>query len=155
MKLYTSKVVAAWLDISERRVRQLRDKGILEEKFPGLYELQPTIVRYLNYIRKGGDDLNGERIKLTKAKREAVEMENDLRKGELHRTEDIEQGIQTICLNIRSRFLSLPAKLSPELSKMDGDQGRIFDTLKRTIEEILEELRDYRKVFESEESEKK
>lgn len=155
MKLYTSKVVAAWLDISERRVRQLRDKGILEEKFPGLYELQPTIVRYLNYIRKGSNDLNNEKIKLTKAKREAVEMENDLRKGELHRTEDIERGIQTICLNIRSRFLSLPAKLSPELSKMDGDQGRIFDTLKRTIEEILEELRDYRKVFESEESEKK
>ena len=155
MKLYTSKVVAAWLDISERRVRQLRDKGILEEKFPGLYELQPTIVRYLNYIRKGSNDLNNEKIKLTKAKCEAVEMENALRKGELHRTEDIEQGIQTICLNIRSRFLSLPAKLSPELSKMDGDQGRIFDTLKRTIEEILEELRDYRKVFESEESEKK
>lgn len=155
MKLYTSKVVAAWLDISERRVRQLRDEGVLAEKFPGLYELQPTIVRYLNYIRKGGNDLNDEKIKLTKAKREAVEMENDLRKGELHRTEDIERGIQTICLNIRSRFLSLPAKLSPELSKMDGDQGRIFDTLKRTVEEILEELRDYRKVFESEESEKK
>ena len=152
MKLYTSKVVAVWLGISERRVRQLRDKGVLEEKAFGLYDLQPTITRYLNYIRKGGNDLNDEKIKLTKAKREAVEMENSLRKGELHRTEDIERGIQTICLNIRSRFLSLPAKLSPELSKMDGDQGRIFDTLKRTIEEILEELRE---VFESEESEKK
>lgn len=155
MKLYTSKVVAVWLGISERRVRQLRDEGILEEKALGLYDLQPTITRYLNYIRKGSDDLNGERIKLTKAKREAVEMENALRKSDLHRTEDIEQGIQTICLNIRSRFLSLPAKLSPELSKMDGDQGRIFDTLKRAIEEILEELRDYRKVFENEESEEK
>ena len=147
MKLYTSKVVAVWLGISERRVRQLRDEGVLEEKAFGFYDLQPTITRYLNYIRKGSNDLNDEKIKLTKAKREAVEMENALRKGSLHRTEDIEQGIQTICLNIRSRVLSLPAKLSPELSKMDGDQGKIFDTLKRDIEEILEELRNYRKVF--------
>ena len=31
MKLYTAAVVAEWLDISERRVRQLRDQKVLEE----------------------------------------------------------------------------------------------------------------------------
>lgn len=29
MKLYTSKVVAQWLGLTERRVRQLRDEGVI------------------------------------------------------------------------------------------------------------------------------
>ena len=34
MTLYTSKVVAKWLGLTERRVRQLRDEGIISEKMP-------------------------------------------------------------------------------------------------------------------------
>ena len=132
MTLYTSKVVAQWLCLTERRVRQLRDEGVIVEARPGLYELQPM---------------------LTRAKREAAEMENDLRRGEVHRTADIERGIQSMFLNIRSRFLALPAKLSPTLSTMGGDQTGIFDELKGAIEEILEEMSDYRVAFAAEDGE--
>ena len=38
MRLYTSKVIADWLGLTERRVRQLRDEGIIEEQAPGLYD---------------------------------------------------------------------------------------------------------------------
>ena len=40
MKLYTAAVVAEWLDISERRVRQLRDQKVLEEARPKLYRVE-------------------------------------------------------------------------------------------------------------------
>ncbi|MFQ9143209.1 MAG: hypothetical protein ACLR4W_13995 [Oscillospiraceae bacterium] len=114
MTLYTSKVVAQWLCLTERRVRQLRDEGVIVEARPGLYELQPTVARYITYIGGAGKEtLTNERMKLTRAKREAAELENELRKGEVHRTEDIERGIKSMFLNIRSRFLALPAKLSP------------------------------------------
>ena len=72
MKLYTTKIVAQYLDLSERRVRQLRDEGVLEEKAPGLYDLSSSVRRYINYLRgdEGGKaDLNEERAKLTKEKR--------------------------------------------------------------------------------------
>ena len=49
MKLYTTKIVAQYLDLSERRVRQLRDEGVLEEKAPGLYDLRSSVRRYINY----------------------------------------------------------------------------------------------------------
>ncbi len=140
MKLYTSKVIASWLDLSERRIRQLRDEGVLAETKPGLYELRPTVARYISYLRKGGNDLNDERAKLTRAKREAVEMENDLRKGRLHETADIEKGLQSVLLNIRSRFLSMPAKLSPSLAAQNLSQTEIFDVLKSAVDEALEEL---------------
>lgn len=148
MTLYTSKVVAQWLCLTERRVRQLRDEGVIVEARPGLYELQPTVARYITYIGGAGKEtLTNERMKLTRAKREAAELENELRKGEVHRTEDIERGIKSMFLNIRSRFLALPAKLSPTLATMGGNQTGIFDELKQAIDEILEEMGDYRVAF--------
>ena len=146
MKLYTSKVVAVWLGLTERRVRQLRDEGVIAEKQPGLYDLQATVVRYITFLRNGSGkiSLNDERAGLTKAKREAAEMENKLRMGELHRTQDIERGLKTVFLNIRGRFLALPAKLSPTLAGMGGNQTAIFDELKQAIDETLEEVSDYR-----------
>ena len=148
MTLYTSKVVAQWLCLTERRVRQLRDEGVIVEARPGLYELQPTVARYITYIGGAGKEtLTNERMKLTRAKREAAELENELRKGEVHRTEDIERGIKSMFLNIRSRFLALPAKLSPTLATMGGNQTGIFDELKQAIDELLEEMSDYRVAF--------
>lgn len=154
MTLYTSKVVAQWLCLTERRVRQLRDEGVIVEARPGLYELQPTVARYITYIGGAGKEtLTNERMKLTRAKREAAELENELRKGEVHRTEDIERGIKSMFLNIRSRFLALPAKLSPTLATMGGNQTGIFDELKQAIDEILEEMSDYRVAFAVQEGE--
>ena len=148
MTLYTSKVVAQWLCLTERRVRQLRDEGVIVEARPGIYELQPKVARYITYIGGAGKEtLTNERMKLTRAKREAAELENELRKGEVHRTEDIERGIKSMFLNIRSRFLALPAKLSPTLATMGGNQTGIFDELKQAIDEILEEMSDYRVAF--------
>ncbi len=146
MILYTSKSVAEWLGLTERRVRQLRDEGVIQEKAPGLYDMRPTVTRYILFIRKGNSktDLNDERAMLTKAKREAADMENKVRRGELHSADDIERGIKTLCLNIRSRFLTLPAKLAPTLAAMDGDQARMFDELKKAIDEALEELSNYK-----------
>lgn len=148
MTLYTSKAVAEWLGLTERRVRQLRDEGVIQEKSPGLYDMRKTVTRYILFIRKGNKkaDLNDERAMLTRAKREAADMENKVRRGELHSAEDIEKGIKTMCLNIRSRFLTLPAKLAPTLVKM-GSQAQIFDELKKAIDEALEELRSFNVAF--------
>lgn len=154
MTLYTSKVVAQWIGLTERRVRQLRDEGVIEEAKPGLYELRPTVLRYIRYVGGAGkENLTHERTMLTAAKRQAAEMENDLRRGELHRTADIERGIKTMILNIRSRFLALPAKLSPALASMGGNQTEIFDALKEAIDETLEELSDYRVAFAEQDGE--
>lgn len=113
MKLYTTKIVAQYLDLSERRVRQLRDEGVLEEKAPGLYDLRSSVRRYINYLRgdEGGKaDLNEERAKLTKEKRIAAETENKVRNGELYRKSDITVGMTTVVMNLRSRLLALPNK---------------------------------------------
>ena len=61
MTLYTSEVVAQHLDVTERRVRQLRDEGIIREKRPGLYNLVDAMTRYIKYVNAGSKvDLNDE-----------------------------------------------------------------------------------------------
>lgn len=144
MKLCTDKVVADWLALTQKRVKQLRDEGVLIEKSPGLYDLRASVLRYVNYIRTGNRaDLNGERALLTKAKREAADMENEVRRGTLHSSEDIEKGIKTMCLNIRGRFLTLPAKLAPKLAELGGNQAAIFDEINQAMKEALEGLSNY------------
>lgn len=153
MKLYTSRIVAEWLGVSERRVRQLRDEGVLWEARPGFYDLWAAVARYITYLRKGSSDLNDERAALTKAKREAAQMENRVRRGELLEAREIEAGLQTALLNIRSRFLALPAKLSGSLAAKGGNQAAIFDELKQAIYETLGELSAPRKLLEVQEDE--
>lgn len=125
MTLYTSKVIAQWLCLTERRVRQLRDEGVIVEARPGLYDLQPTVARYIKYLGGAGkESLNTERMKLTAEKRKAAEMDNDLRRGDLHSTQDIEKGIQTMCLNIRSRFLANLQRRKPDHYRCGVGHGR-------------------------------
>ena len=132
MKLYTTKIVAQYLDLSERRVRQLRDEGVLEEKAPGLYDLRSSVRRYINYLRgdEGGKaDLNEERAKLTKEKRIAAETENKVRNGELYRKSDITVGMTT------DENISLfdPAVLD-EISKMK-EKNIAVEILKKLMAE--------------------
>lgn len=126
MTLYTSEVVAQHLDVTERRVRQLRDEGIIREKRPGLYNLVDAMTRYIKYVNAGSKvDLNDERAKLTKVKREAAEMENRVRKAELMEVGDVEKAYSTVMMNFRSRILALPQKLAPAVASMEGDQQQI------------------------------
>lgn len=152
MKLYTSKAVASWLDLSERRVRQLRDDKIITEYMPGLYNLKDVSHDYINYLRKSNPesesqiDYNTERAKLVRAKREAQELELQLRKNEVHTTQDIEQVMTDTLIKFKTRLMSIPAKLSPILSKKK-DQTEIFKLLKGAVDEALEELADFQNMF--------
>lgn len=151
MKLYTAKVVADFLDLSERRVRQLRDKGIISEMRPGLYDLRTVTRQYINYLRKDGGpeemvDYNTERARLVRAKRENEELELSLRKREVHRSEEIEKVMSDMLIRFKTRLMAIPAKLSPILSRKK-DQTEIFKLIKAAIDEALDELADYDRTF--------
>ena len=49
-------------------------------------------------------------------------------------------------IKFKTRLMAIPAKLSPILSKKK-DQTEIFKLLKAAIDEALEELADFQKLF--------
>lgn len=154
MKLYTSKAVAEMLDLTERRVRMLRDENIIAEYKPGsnLYDLKMVTHQYINYLRgnspngEGKADYNTERALLMKAKRERQELELEKERNELHATEDVEQVLTDMLIKFKTRLMSIPAKLGPKLAKKT-DQTEIFQMLKSAIDEALEELSDFQTLF--------
>lgn len=152
MKLYTAAAVARHLDMTERNVRTLRDKGVLTEYKPGLYDLQTATHQYINFLRKKNPDAeekvdyNTERAKLVRAKRESQELELQLRKNEVHTTEDVEQVMTDMLIRFKTRLMAVPAKLSPILAKKT-EQTEIFKLIKSAVDEALEELADFDTVF--------
>ncbi len=152
MKLHDTKAVARFLDISDRRVRQLRDEKVIEEVRPGLYDLLDTNRRYINYLRKRNPeseeavDYNTERAKLVRAKRENEELDLKIRKNQLHSSEDVEAVLSNMLISFRSRLMAIPSRLSPILSKKT-DKAEIFKILKAQIDEALNELSDFNALF--------
>lgn len=156
MKLYTAKAVAEMLDVSERYVRQLRDDKIITEYRPGLYKLKEANHAYINHLRKNNPteestvDYNTERAKLVRAKRQTEELELQLRKSEIHTTEDVEQVMTDALIKFKTRLMAIPAKLGPTLAKKK-DQTEVFELLKSAIDEALEELADFQTWCNNEE----
>ncbi len=152
MKLHDTKAVARFLDVSERRVRQLRDEKIIDEVRPNLYDLLDTNRRYINYLRKRNPeseeavDYNTERALLVRVKRKNEELDLQVRENQLHSSEDVEQVITNMLINFRSRLMAIPARLSPILSKKT-DKTEIFKILKAQIDEALNELSDFNALF--------
>ena len=152
MKLYNTATIARFLDISERRVRQLREKGVLQEARPGLYDFIEANHAYINYLRKRNPeseeniDYNTERAKLVRAKRLNEEFDLKVKEGQLHYAEDIERALSGVLINFKTRLMAIPAKLSPALAKKK-DQAEIFKLLQGQIYEALEELSDFNNIY--------
>lgn len=151
MKLYTAVVVAQWLNISDRHVRQLRQQGVLVEVRPGLYSLKDCVHRYIEYLKRNGTpeeavDYNAERAKLVRAKREKEELELELQRREVIPAAEVEKVVSAMLIRFRQKIRNIPVKQSPGLAT-ETNQTEIFMILKRATDEALEELSDFDSLF--------
>ncbi|MCL2356627.1 MAG: hypothetical protein FWC70_05625 [Defluviitaleaceae bacterium] len=154
MKLYDTKAISRVLNLSERRVRQLKDKGIISEykAGTGLYDLIQTNHRYIDYLRNRNPDSEQaadyltERALLVRAKRRDAEYDLAVKERELHAASDVMAVMSGMLTTFKARILAIPAKLSPILSKKTGKR-EIFRILKDSMEEALAELSDYGQAF--------
>lgn len=155
MKLYDKNAVAKFLDMTTKNVQRLTEKGILQTKQGGLYSLAEATHAYIRYLRDRNPeneeniDLNEERAKLTKAKRLNEELDLSVKKGELHKAEDIEKIMSATLINFKSRLSAIPAEEAEKLATMT-DKAKIFVYLNGRIKEALAELSNFEEVFKEE-----
>ncbi len=156
MQLHKPESIAKYLNLTPQRVRQLKDKGILREVRPGLYDLCDSTRRYINYIRQGDENLNynDERAKLTEVKRRREELELREREKYLHESADVERIVSRILVNFKSRLLAVPANLSPILAKKN-EKTEIYKLILEAIKEALMELANYENLFDGKEEEER
>lgn len=143
MKLYDKNAVAKFLDMTPKNVERLTQKGILQTKQGNLYALAETNRAYIKYLRDRNPesqeavDLNEERAKLTKTKRLNEELDLAVKKGELHRSEDIEKVMTAMLINFKSRLSAIPAEEADKLAAMT-DKAKIFLYLNDKIKVFIE-----------------
>ena len=155
MKLYDKNAVAKFLNMTPKNVERLTEKGILQTKQGKLYSLVEANHAYITYLRdrspetEDAVDLNEERAKLTKAKRLNEELDLAVKKGELHKAEDVEKIMSATLINFKSRLSAIPAEEAEKLATMT-DKVKIFRYLNDKIKEALNELSNFEEVFKEE-----
>lgn len=158
----STKILSDLLGVSDRRIRNLENEGIIIKRARGRYSLKESIKNYIknlkiskelkSNIQSGELDLNQEKAKHEIIKRQQSELKLALMKGELYKGSDIESVMGDMVSNCRSKILSLPSKLTPLLLNV-GDKDYIKKILNREINEVLSELKEYdAKNFKSNES---
>ena len=89
--LYSKKIIAELLNLSERRVEQLAQKKIIPKAERGKYDLGPTVKAYVMYLQQkltgGGEAIDVSEFKDRLLKAKALEQEAKARLREIMKLE--------------------------------------------------------------------
>ena len=146
---YPVSTIAKLFGISERRVQQLAQDGIIPKPEKNQYELVGSVRAYINYLQQRAfgkgvapQDTHLERARLLKAQADMAEIELAQRTGELVTVERVEADWLAMVAACRAKLLGIPTKSAYQISNLK-DTHEIEKFLKRTIHEALTELATY------------
>lgn len=148
----SSKVFSDIIGISDRRVRQLGEEGVLVRAAKGRYKLAESVKNYILTLKLANDsgdipsdneelDLEQEKAKKERINRLIAELKLAKMKGEVHSSKDVEVVMTDMLSSFKSRLMNMPAKASLILT--NRDTGYIKDYLTNEVLNILAELKDY------------
>jgi phage terminase Nu1 subunit (DNA packaging protein) len=143
--MLTSRAIGQHCGIPERTIRDWQAKGIVPKTADLGVAVQAVIAHYKQQIREiaesSGDDdaLKAEKIRLTRAQADKVELELSVRQGELVEARQTVLVWSRYLLACRSRLLGLPSKFAYELSGMT-DPVIVQQILEEGVDEVLQEL---------------
>jgi phage terminase Nu1 subunit (DNA packaging protein) len=149
MRLYTEAAICRTLGVTQSQLRAWVRSGAIQQGITsgGLFRLEETAREIIAACQKQGTkeetlDYATERAKLMRAKRQEQELELGVKRGQLHRTEDIEYILTKTVVRFKSKIRAIPNRAAPQAAQMNKS-AEIFDLLKKLTDEALEELSDF------------
>ena len=138
--------------VTDRRIRQMAEEGIIVRAAKGRYNLVDSLKNYILSLKLAVDsndsdnpdgELNFEEEKALheRVKRHISEMKLQTMKGELHKADDVRHAMTDMLSSFKTRMMNIPAKVAPVLE--DRDAGYIKERLTSEVTEALNELKDY------------
>ncbi len=145
-------VMAKVLNVTDRRIRQFAEEGLIDKAVRGKYVLLSSVQKYIAFIKTNKDveglgenkELNyeDEHAKHEMVKRQIAEIQLAKIKGEIHEADDVKHVMEHMLSNFRSKLMNIPVKLAPVLIARDNI-NLIQTLISKEIVEALEELCDY------------
>jgi hypothetical protein len=138
--------------VTDRRIRQMAEEGIIVRAAKGRYNLVDSLKNYILSLKLAVDsndsdnpdgELNFEEEKALheRVKRHISEMKLQTMKGELHKADDVRHVMTDMLSSFKTRMMNIPAKVAPVLE--DRDAGYIKERLTSEVTKALNELKDY------------
>lgn len=138
--------------VTDRRIRQMAEEGIIVRAAKGRYNLVDSLKNYILSLKLAVDsndsdnpdgELNFEEEKALheRVKRHISEMKLQTMKGELHKANVVRHVMTDMLSSFKTRMMNIPAKVAPVLE--DRDAGYIKERLTSEVTEALNELKDY------------
>jgi hypothetical protein len=133
--------MAAFLSIKRVRLSWATREAIVERDADGSYRPEIVTAQWLKYERgridkkAGRSEFERQRVRLTRAKAEEVERRLAILDHSLLGTDDIVQGVKTVCLRIKSKLQAALPRLTracyhaPNLAEALKNSRREFDLL--------------------------
>ena len=134
--------------VTDRRIRQMAEEGIIVRAAKGRYNLVDSLKNYILSLKLAVDsndsdnpdgELNFEEEKALheRVKRHISEMKLQTMKGELHKADDVRHVMTDMLSSFKTRMMNIPAKVAPVLE--DRDAGYIKERLTSEVTEALNE----------------
>jgi len=146
-KLTTTQTeMARALGISQQRVSQMLKEDIMVRDKSGAVLVIESLKNFYNVrTSDGGDgeelDLNVEKAKHERTKREIAELKLAMMERKVYSARTVELVLTEMLSNLRTQLLGLPSKLAPQLEKKKKE--KIYEVMTKEIEEKLAELSEY------------
>lgn len=152
-----TKWLSGFFKLSERRIQQLTQEGILptvkRTKDGNQYDLIPTIQRYIYHLQdlvnnrvKSSEEQERQRldaeIKLKEAKAEIAQLDLKELRAEMLRAEDVQAFIEDLAATTKSLLMGLPGRLAMDLANATTAAER-SETIEEAIFEVLNQLSEY------------
>ena len=150
----TSRALGVLLGITDERVRQLEDEGILEsvtEKGKKLFDLTPNIQKYITHLKNKLQNAAPDEIlieaadaemRFKKAKADKMELELAELKAQMHRSEDVEAVVGDMISAIRAAICSIPGYVAVDCAKAQTAE-EASKVVRESVNIVLESLMRY------------
>lgn len=144
-------ILARAFGITNTRVEQLAQQGVILKIKHGEYDPWPSIQGYIAYKNreweKGksasiDDPLHRARTRLTEAKAETAEIDAALARGDVIAADIVEALWTDSLVKMKAKVLAMPTRLAPQLEGQ-SDTKVIHQLLKEACHEALAEVADY------------
>ena len=141
--------------VTDRRIRQMAEEGIIVRAAKGRYNLVDSLKNYILSLKLAIDSNNGdnpdgelnideEKALHERVKRHIDELKLQTMKGELHKSENVRLVMTDMLSSFKTRMMNIPAKVAPILENRDA--GYIKEHLMSEVTEALNELKDYNPI---------
>ena len=134
---YPAAFFAKLFNVTDRRIQQLAKEGVIPKAARGKYPLIGVIQGYVSYLQErslGSDfsdgDLRNEKLRLTRAQADNMEIKNEIARGEVAPIELLTHAISNGATQIAAILGSAPLNIKRQIPKLSANE---IETIKREI----------------------